>query len=162
MGSRTGVAQAVQALFEGQPLNLTEGRAVLHMALRADASDVFEVDGQSVVSDVMKERERCLAFAEAIRTGAHTGHTGQAIERVINIGIGGSDLGPRMAVQALAPDHDGPDVRFVANVDPADLQLALRGANPERTLFIVASKTFTTLETLTNARAARDWLVAAL
>ena len=160
--SERGVAQAVQALFEGQPLNLTEGRAVLHMALRADASDVFEVDGQSVVSDVMKERERCLAFAESVRSGAHTGHTGQAIERVINIGIGGSDLGPRMAVQALAPDHDGPDVRFVANVDPADLQLALRGANPERTLFIVASKTFTTLETLTNARAARDWLVAAL
>ena len=100
--SERGVAQAVQALFEGQPLNLTEGRAVLHMALRADASDVFEVDGQSVVSDVMKERERCLAFAESVRSGAHTGHTGQAIERVINIGIGGSDLGPRMAVQALA------------------------------------------------------------
>ncbi|QGG79912.1 glucose-6-phosphate isomerase [Litorivicinus lipolyticus] len=156
------VQGAISDLFAGLPLNLTEGRAVMHMAMRAEAGDDLKADGEAVMDDVLRERERCLVFAERVRSGQHTGATGARIERVINIGIGGSDLGPRMAVEALAPDHDGPDVRFVANVDPSDLYHALDGADPARTLVIVASKTFTTIETLTNARAARAWLVAEL
>lgn len=112
--------------------------------------------------DVLRERARCLAFADRVRNGEHRGATGQTIQTVINIGIGGSDLGPRMAVTALAPDHDGPAVRFVANVDPSDLWHALAGCEPATTLVIVASKTFTTIETLTNAQAARAWLVESL
>ena len=153
---------AIQQLFAGAPLNLTEGRAVMHMALRGTPDDAYQADGQGIMDDVLTERERCLAFAERVRGGQHTGATGKPIKRVINIGIGGSDLGPRMAVQALAPDHDGPELKFVANVDPSDLHHALAGADPETTLIIVASKTFTTIETLTNARVAREWLVSAL
>ena len=160
--SERGVEQAIQALFQGQPLNLTEGRAVMHMALRGTMDDAFEAQGEAVMPQVLAERARCLEFAERVRSGQHKGATGKQIERVINIGIGGSDLGPRMAVGGLAPDHDGPELRFVANVDPSDLYHALEDANPETTLVIVASKTFTTIETLTNARAARAWLVEAL
>ena len=160
--SERGIDQAIKDLFAGKPLNLTEGRAVMHMAMRAEAGDDCHADGEPVMPDVLRERERCLAFAERVRSGEHRGATGERIERVINIGIGGSDLGPRMAVGALAPDHNGPDLRFVANVDPSDLYHALEGADPAKTLIIVASKTFTTIETLTNARAAREWLVASL
>lgn len=157
-----GLSAAIEQLFAGAPLNLTEGRAVMHMALRGEAEDDFQADGEPVMQAVLSERERCLAFAESVRDGSHRGATGKAIESVINIGIGGSDLGPRMAVQALRPDHDGPAIHFVANVDPSDIQAALAQCDPETTLVLVASKTFTTIETLTNAQVARTWLVSAL
>ena len=132
------------AMFAGDTWNLTEGRAVLHMALR-DGTDAPSGD------DVAGVRERFLAFAEQVRAGSQ-------FDDVINIGIGGSDLGPAMATRALAPDHDGPNVHFVSNVDGAHLTDVIRNLNPQRTLVIIASKTFTTLETMTNARSARHWL----
>ena len=156
------LSQAISDLFAGQPLNLTEDRAVMHMALRADQSDQCMADGESVMQAVLDERTRCMEFAERVRDGRHLGATGQKIRSVINIGIGGSDLGPRMAVQALTPDHDGPAIHFVANVDPSDIHRALNACDPATTLVLVASKTFTTIETLTNAGVAREWLVSAL
>lgn len=156
------LSQAVTDLFSGAPLNLTEDRAVMHMALRGQASDNYQADGEPVMQAVLDERARCLDFAERVRDGRHRGATGEQIKHVINIGIGGSDLGPRMAVHALAPDHDGPQIHFVANVDPSDIHHALAACDPASTLVLVASKTFTTIETLTNARVAREWLVASL
>jgi glucose-6-phosphate isomerase len=153
----------IDAMFAGETLNTTERRAVLHVALRAPQGEKIMVDGRDVVAEVHATLERMRTFALQISTGAWKGHTGRRIRHVVNIGIGGSDLGPRMAVRALAPYAEpGLDVRFVANVDPADFAMAVTGIDAAETLFVVVSKTFTTQETLANARAARAWCVNAL
>ncbi len=144
------------AMFSGEKINETEGRAVLHTALRASGGTVL-VDGEDVMPGVLETRARCLAFAEAVRSGAFAGAGGRFTD-VINIGIGGSDLGPAMATLALAPYHDGPRLHYVSNVDGADINDTLQGLDPKTTLVIVASKTFTTIETMTNAQTARDWM----
>lgn len=150
-----GVAEARDAQFAGDPINATEGRAVLHMALRGEAEDGFAVGGVPVMPDVLAVRERMLQFADEVRADA-------AITDVVNIGIGGSDLGPEMVVRALRRSCSGPRVQFVSNVDGAHLESVLEGLDPAKTLFIVVSKTFTTQETMTNARAARRWVADAL
>ena len=148
-------------LFAGEAINVTEGRAVLHAALRGEGE--FRVDGRDVTADVAEVRDRMLDFAEGVRSGAVAASDGGRFTCVVNIGIGGSDLGPRMAVRALSPYRgEGPDVRFVANVDGADVADTLADLDPARTLFLVASKTFTTQETMTNAGTARAWVVDAL
>jgi glucose-6-phosphate isomerase len=154
-----GLAERRDAMFAGRPINATEGRAVLHTALRNPAGAVL-VDGADVMPGVRATLQRMEGFARDLRDGRIRGAGGR-ITDVVNIGIGGSDLGPAMAVEALRPYHDGPRVRFVSNVDGAHLHDALEGLNPATTLVIVASKTFTTLETMTNARAARDWIARA-
>ncbi len=158
-----GLREGVEAMFRGQHINVTEDRAVLHVALRAPANAQIEADGHDVVPQVHEVLGRMGAFAERVRAGDWTGATGRRITTVINIGIGGSDLGPSMAYEALAAFRH-PDLvcEFVSNVDGADMRAALAGRDPAETLFIVSSKTFTTLETLTNARSARAWLVDAL
>lgn len=156
-----GVAERRDAMFAGAAINSTENRAVLHMSLRAADSASFSVDGADVMSGIVTTRDRFLAFAEAVRDGSVAAPDGRPFTDVVNIGIGGSDLGPAMAVRALSPDADGPALHFVSNVDGAHLADTLKPLDPARTLFIVASKTFTTLETMTNARAARDWVAAA-
>ena len=149
-------------MFSGEHLNTTEDRAVLHTALRAPADRALIVDGQDVTADVHDVLERMSAFAESVRSGDWLGHTGKPITKVVNIGIGGSDLGPAMAAQALRTYADaGVSAEFVSNVDPADMTRVLADADPEQTLFIVASKTFTTQETLSNAHAAKRWLLEA-
>jgi glucose-6-phosphate isomerase len=150
------------AMFAGALINVSEKRAVLHTALRNPHASSVEVGGQDVAADVARELAKLFAFADGVRSGHLCGQGGQAFTDVVNIGIGGSDLGPAMAVPALAPYHDGPRVHFVSNIDGAHLADCLRLLNPATTLFIVASKTFTTIETMTNARSARAWLVAAL
>ncbi|KIT14793.1 glucose-6-phosphate isomerase [Jannaschia aquimarina] len=147
------------AMYAGEKINETEGRAVLHTALRAAPDAEITVDGQNVVPGVQETLTRMREFARAIRHGDFSGQGG-AITDVVNIGIGGSDLGPAMAVRALAPYHDGPRCHFVSNVDGADWADTARGLNPATTLVIVASKTFTTIETMTNARTAWDWMAA--
>jgi glucose-6-phosphate isomerase len=158
-----GLAEQALAMFAGARINTTEDRAVLHTALRAPRGAGVLVDGRDVTIDVHDVQGRFTAFAEAVREGKWTGHSGRRIRSVVNLGIGGSDLGPRMVAHALrgaAPRVL--DVRFVANVDPSDFAEATRDLDPAETLFIVCSKTFTTLETLANARAARQWCVTAL
>jgi glucose-6-phosphate isomerase len=150
-------------MFAGERINVTEGRAVLHMALRNRSGRPMTVDGQDVMPDVNAVLAHMRRFVEAVRSGAWTGHTGRRVRSVINIGIGGSDLGPAMAVQALQPfTHPGLELHFVSNVDGTHVSETLKRCDPETTLVIVASKTFTTQETLTNARTARDWLVGRL
>ena len=151
-----------EALFTGERVNATEGRAALHMALRGGTDEDAAVDGVAVLPKVEAVRERFLAFAEDVRSGLHGARGGGPFTDVIHIGIGGSHLGPEMAVRALRPDHDGPRIHFVSNVDGADLADAVAPLDPARTLVLIASKTFTTLETMTNARSARRWLGAAL
>jgi glucose-6-phosphate isomerase len=151
-----------ERMFSGVRINTTEGRAVLHTALRAPRDHVLHLDGIDVMPDVHAVLDAMSVFAMRIRTGVLTGATGEVFTDVINIGIGGSDLGPAMVTQALAPYHDGPRVHFVSNVDGAHLADTLKGLNPATTLIIVASKTFTTQETMTNALSARRWLVDAL
>ncbi len=153
----------IEAMFTGDKINTTEDRAVLHIALRAAPGTVIEVDGEDVVPDVREVLDRMRAFADQVRDGSWKGSTGKRIRNVVNIGIGGSDLGPAMAYEALR-DHSRRDLtfRFVSNVDGTDVVEATRDLDPAETLFIVASKTFTTVETLTNATTAREWLVAAL
>ncbi|MGK2348141.1 glucose-6-phosphate isomerase [Actinomyces sp. W5033] len=151
------------AMYAGEHINVTEDRAVLHTALRRPATDALAVDGQDVVADVHAVLERVYAFAERVRSGQWTGVTGKRITTVVNIGIGGSDLGPVMVYEALRPYvQDGLECRFISNIDPADCAEKVKDLDPETTLFIIASKTFTTLETLTNARMARDWFLTAL
>jgi glucose-6-phosphate isomerase len=151
------------AMFRGEKINLTEGRAVLHTALRASRDAVIEVDGENVVPGVHAVLDKMSDFAERVRSGAWTGHTGKRIRNVVNIGIGGSDLGPAMAYEALRAFTDRSlTFRFVSNVDGADLHEAVRDLDPAETLFIVASKTFTTIETITNAISARTWLLRGL
>ena len=161
-----GVAERYQAMISGEHINVTEDRAVLHTALRRpkDGAELvpaagFVVDGQDVDADVHATLDKVYAFAEKVRSGEWVGVTGKRIETVVNIGIGGSDLGPVMVYEALRPYvQQGLEVRFVSNIDPTDVSEKTVGLDPETTLFIVASKTFGTLETLTNARLARDWL----
>ncbi|MEO0321331.1 MAG: glucose-6-phosphate isomerase [Myxococcota bacterium] len=153
-----GLPAAIEAMFSGQRINVTEDRAVLHVALRADAPMAFE--GRDVVVDVHEVLGRMRTFTTALRDGSHLGHTGQTFTDVVNIGIGGSDLGPLMVCEALKPFwREDLTPHFVSNVDGAHLAETLKRLDPERTLFIIASKTFTTQETLTNARSARAWLV---
>ncbi|MFG3045574.1 glucose-6-phosphate isomerase [Streptomyces sp. NPDC048241] len=151
------------AMFRGDRINTTEDRAVLHTALRAPRDAVVEVDGENVVPAVHAVLDKMAGFADRVRSGEWTGHTGKRIKNIVNIGIGGSDLGPAMAFEALRPFTDRDlTVRFVSNVDGADLHEAVRDLDPAETLFIVASKTFTTIETITNATSARTWLLNAL
>ncbi|MER0238535.1 glucose-6-phosphate isomerase [Fulvimarina sp. MAC8] len=150
------------AMFAGAKINETEGRSVLHVALRAKPGDGFKSDGEPVGDAVQAVRWEMTLFADAVRSGEAHGATGKAITDVVNIGIGGSDLGPAMATLALAPYHDGPNLHYVSNVDGAHIADTIAGLDPETTLFIVASKTFTTIETMTNAQTARDWIVAKL
>jgi len=152
-----GVAQKRDAMFQGAKINDTEGRAVLHTALRNLDGDAVQVDGQDVMPEVLLTLTLMGDFAEAVRGGDFVGQGGR-ITDVVNIGIGGSDLGPAMATLALAPYNDGPKCHFVSNVDGAHISDVLRDLNPETTLVIVASKTFTTIETMTNARTARAWM----
>ena len=157
-----GVHERIDAMFAGAHINATEDRAALHVALRAPAGTRIVADGADVVRDVQAVLERMEAFSRSVRDGQWTGATGRAIRNVVNIGIGGSDLGPAMAALALRHYIDGPEPRFVSNVDPAAMREALRGLDPAETLFVICSKTFTTQETLVNAGAARAWCVAAL
>ncbi|MYV70069.1 glucose-6-phosphate isomerase [Streptomyces sp. SID2131] len=163
LAAATGVAELRDAMFRGEKINTTEDRAVLHTALRAPRDAVVEVDGENVVPGVHAVLDRMGDFAEKVRAGEWTGHTGRPIKNVVNIGIGGSDLGPAMAYEALRSyTRRDLTLRFVSNVDGADLHEAVHDLDPAETLFIVASKTFTTIETITNATSARDWLLAGL
>ncbi|MEU5883792.1 glucose-6-phosphate isomerase [Spirillospora sp. NPDC047279] len=163
LAEKAGLRRRIEAMFAGEHINVSEDRAVLHTALRLPEDAELVVDGQNVVQDVHAVLDKMGDFSRRVRSGEWTGHTGKPIRTVVNIGIGGSDLGPAMAYEALADFADaGITARFVSNVDPADISGALRGLDPEETLFIVASKTFGTLETLTNAKVARQWLVGAL
>ena len=150
------------AMFSGKHINITEDRAVLHTALRNLDGKGLTVDGQDVQKDVRSVLDAMSAFADAIRSGKAAGHTGKKITDIVNIGIGGSDLGPVMATLALAPYHDGPRTHYVSNIDGAHMHDTLKGLSAETTLFIVASKTFTTVETMTNAETARKWVEARL
>ena len=157
--------ERTKAMYTGVHINNTEDRAVLHTALRRPAEDEgkYIVDGQDTVKDVREVLGRIYAFADKVRSGEWTGVSGKKIETVVNIGIGGSDLGPVMVYEALKPYADaGISARYISNIDPNDLAEKTKGLDPETTLFIVVSKTFTTLETLTNAREARTWLLDAL
>ncbi|MBQ0849882.1 glucose-6-phosphate isomerase [Streptomyces sp. BH-SS-21] len=163
LAAATDVFGLRDAMFGGEKINTTEDRAVLHTALRAPRDTVVEVDGENVVPAVHTVLDKMSGFAERIRSGEWTGHTGRRIKNVVNIGIGGSDLGPAMAYEVLRSFTDrGLTVRFVSNVDGADLHEAVRDLDPAETLFIIASKTFTTIETITNATSARDWLLTEL
>ena len=158
-----GVETRRDAMFQGERINVTEDRAVLHTALRLPADAHLVVDGHDVVADVHDVLRRVYDFADQVRSGDWTGVTGRRIETVVNIGIGGSDLGPVMAYEALKPYADaGIECRFISNIDPTDCATTLAGLDPETTLFIVSSKTFGTLETLTNARLCRAWLLDGL
>ncbi|MFJ3923563.1 glucose-6-phosphate isomerase [Streptomyces sp. NPDC090022] len=163
LAAATGVAELRDAMFRGDKINTTEDRAVLHTALRAAPETVVEVDGENVVPGVHAVLDRMAAFSDRVRSGEWKGFTGKRIRNVVNIGIGGSDLGPAMAYDALRAFTDRDlTVRFVSNVDGADLHEAVRDLDPAETLFIIASKTFTTIETITNATSARTWLLAGL
>ncbi|MFE3470530.1 MULTISPECIES: glucose-6-phosphate isomerase [unclassified Streptomyces] len=163
LAAATGVKELRDAMFRGERINTTEDRAVLHTALRAPRDAVIEVDGENVVPAVHAVLDRMAAFAEKVRAGEWTGHTGKPIKNIVNVGIGGSDLGPAMAYEVLRSFTDRSlTVRFVSNVDGADLHEAVRDLDPAETLFIIASKTFTTIETITNATSARDWLLTEL
>ncbi|MFG2645342.1 glucose-6-phosphate isomerase [Streptomyces sp. NPDC048370] len=163
LAAATGVAELRDAMFRGEKINTTEDRAVLHTALRAPRDAVIEVDGENVVPAVHAVLDKMAAFADKVRAGEWTGHTGKPIKNIVNIGIGGSDLGPAMAYEALrAYTQRDLTFRFVSNVDGADLHEAVRDLDPAETLFIVASKTFTTIETVTNATSARNWLLTGL
>src|ERR1700748_1357102 len=163
LAEERGLKQHIEAMFRGDKINITENRAVLHVALRAPRSESIIVDGEDVVPGVHAVLDKMTAFADRVRSGAWKGHTGKRIRNIINIGIGGSDLGPVMAYEALKY-YSQRDItfRFVSNVDGTDFAEAVRDLNAEETLFLVASKTFTTLETMTNAHSARDWALAAL
>jgi glucose-6-phosphate isomerase len=163
LAKRAGVESLRDAMFAGEHINVTEHRAVLHVALRAPRDERIDVDGQDVVPAVHSVLDKMSAFADQVRSGEWTGYTGERIRAVVNVGIGGSDLGPRMAAEALA-DFAHPDItaRFVANADATDFLEATDGLDPASTLFVISSKTFTTIETMTNAHTARDWCVNAL
>ncbi len=163
LAEESGLRARIDAMFGGQKINITENRAVLHVALRAPKGESIFVDGENVVPGVHAVLDKMAAFADRVRSGAWKGHTGKRIRNVINVGIGGSDLGPVMAYEALKY-YSQRDItfRFVSNVDGTDFAEAVRDINAEETLFLIASKTFTTLETMTNAHSARDWTLAAL
>ncbi len=163
LADEVGLKGRIDAMFRGDKINTTENRSVLHVALRAPRGTGIVVDGHDVVPEVHAVLDRMTGFANRIRAGAWLGHTGKPIKNIVNVGIGGSDLGPVMAYEALR-HYSQRDLtfRFVSNVDATDFAEAVRDLDPAETLFIVASKTFTTLETMTNARTARDWSLAAL
>jgi glucose-6-phosphate isomerase len=163
LANECGLRSRIDAMFKGEKINITENRAVLHVALRAPKSESIFVDGEDVVPGVHVVLEKMAAFADRVRSGAWKGHTGKRIRNVINVGIGGSDLGPVMAYEAMKY-YSQRDMafRFVSNVDGTDFAEAVRDLNAEETLFLIASKTFTTLETMTNAHSARDWSLAGL
>ncbi|HVX62240.1 MAG TPA: glucose-6-phosphate isomerase [Pirellulales bacterium] len=163
LAEQAGVRERIDAMFRGDKINVTEDRAVLHVALRAPEGESILVDGQNVVPEVHAVLDKMAAFANRIRSGEWKGYTGKRIRNIVNIGIGGSDLGPVMAYEALRHYSDrGLTMRFVSNVDGTDFVEATRDFEPDETLFIVSSKTFTTLETLTNAHSARDWCLRSL
>src|SRR3954470_8748130 len=163
LASRARLAERTAAMFAGEHINVTEDRAVLHTALRLPRTATLVVDGVDVVAEVHGVLDRMASFADAVRSGTWLGHTGKRIKHVINIGIGGSDLGPHMAYDALQFYSDRAiTFGFVSNVDGTDFAENVHGLDPAETLFIISSKTFTTLETLTNAHSARDWVVTAL
>jgi glucose-6-phosphate isomerase len=163
LADEVGLTDRRDAMFRGEHINVTEDRAVLHTALRLPGDATLVVDGQDVVTEVHDVLRRVYDFAEKVRSGAWTGVTGMRIRTVVNIGIGGSDLGPKMAYEALAPyRQDGLECRFISNIDPSDAATTLAGLDPASTLFIVSSKTFGTLETLTNARLCKAWLLDGL
>ena len=163
LARQSGLAERTEAMFAGERINTTENRSVLHVALRMPRDEVLLVDGTDVVAQVHEVLDRMAAFANQVRSGDWRGFTGLPITAIVNIGIGGSDLGPVMAYEALRYYSDRHvSFRFVSNVDSTDLAEATRDLNPAQTLFIVSSKTFTTLETLANARSARDWLISGL
>jgi glucose-6-phosphate isomerase len=160
LADQSGLRARIDAMFGGEKINVTEGRAALHVALRAPNGEAISVDGQNVVPEVHAVLDKMADFSRRVRDGHWQGHSGKRIKNVVNIGIGGSDLGPVMAYEALKyySDH-ALTFRFVSNIDSTDLVEATRDLDPEETLFIVSSKTFTTLETMTNAHSARDWLL---
>jgi glucose-6-phosphate isomerase len=163
LAEESGLRARIDAMFAGEPINVSENRSVLHVALRAPRHESIQAAGKDVVPEVHAVLDRMGKFAESLRSGSWKGHTGQSITAVVNIGIGGSDLGPVMAYEALkAYSKRDLTFRFVSNVDGTDLAEAVRDLDPARTLFIVSSKTFTTLETMTNATAARDWSLKGL
>src|ERR671912_1620921 len=163
LADEVGLAQRRDAMFAGEHINVTEDRAVLHTALRLPKDASLVVDGADAVPQVHEVLEKVYAFADKVRSGEWTGVTGKRIETIVNIGIGGSDLGPVMVYEALQPYvQEGLTARFVSNIDPTDVAEKTKDLDSETTLFIVASKTFTTLETLTNARLARSWLLEGL
>jgi len=163
LADEVGVTRRRDAMFAGEHINVSEDRAVLHTALRDPEGTHLQVEGRDVVADVHDVLRRVYAFADSVRSGSWTGVTGERIRTVVNIGIGGSDLGPVMAYEALAPyRQDGLECRFISNIDPTDAATTLAGLDPATTLFIVSSKTFGTLETLTNARLCRAWLLEGL
>ena len=157
-----GLEEKRDAMFKGEPINRTEGRAVLHTALRNRSDDPVIVDGRDVMGDVREVLSRMAIFSEGIRSGEITAHDGGPFTDIVNIGIGGSDLGPVMTTLALAPYHDGPRLHYVSNIDGAHIADTLKQLDQNRTLFLIASKTFTTIETMTNARTARKWIADAL
>jgi glucose-6-phosphate isomerase len=163
LADESGLRERIDAMFHGEKINITEKRAVLHVALRAPKEATISVDGKNVVPEVHEVLDRMEDFSKRVRNGAWKGHTGKQIRNVVNIGIGGSDLGPVMAYEALRHYSErSMTFRFVSNVDGIDLVEATRDLDPAQTLFIVSSKTFTTLETMTNAKSARDWLLQGL
>ncbi|MDD5066623.1 MAG: glucose-6-phosphate isomerase, partial [bacterium] len=158
LAEAAGVKEYAKRMFRGEKINWTENRAVLHTALRNNSHAQVKVDGQDVMPAIRAVRERMKKFSEQVRSGQWTGATGKKINHVVNIGIGGSDLGPKMVCEALKHYADGPKIHFVSNVDGTDISETLKHLDPETVLFLVASKTFTTQETMTNARTARKWL----
>ena len=163
LADQTGVLKHRDRMFAGEKINGTEGRAVLHTALRRPATDVLMVEGKDVVASVHEVQERMFAFADKVRDGQWTGITGKPLTTVVNIGIGGSDLGPVMVYEALKPyAKDSMEAYFISNIDPTDVAETVKDLDPETTLVIVTSKTFTTLETITNAHVVRDWLLTKL
>ena len=163
LAEQTGVADLRDRMFAGEHINITEDRAVLHTALRRPATDSLTVDGQDAIADVHEVLEKVYAFARRVRSGEWVGITGKPVKTVVNVGIGGSDLGPVMAYEALKPYvQEGLECRFISNIDPTDAGETTKDLDPETTLVIVASKTFTTLETITNAKVVRAWLLDAL
>ena len=163
LAEQSGVRGAIDSMFRGDKINTTEGRAVLHIALRAAKGTKIIVDGQDVVPQVHEVLDKMAAFSDRVRSGAWKGHTGKRIRNIVNIGIGGSDLGPVMAYEALRHYSDRSlNLRFISNVDGTDLAESVRDLDPAETLFLVCSKTFTTLETMTNAQGAREWLLKGL
>ncbi|MEM7236013.1 MAG: hypothetical protein AAF517_27855 [Planctomycetota bacterium] len=163
LANASSLGDAIDAMFSGEKINFTEGRAVLHTALRNRSSREVLVDGKDVMPDVRSVLDKIRSFVSDVHSGAWVGSTGKKVTDIVNIGIGGSDLGPYMATEALCPyAQPGVSVHFVSNIDPSHIVETLKRVDPETTLFVVASKTFTTQETLTNARTARAWLVEKL
>ena len=161
LAEESGLRERIDAMFRGEKINVSEKRAVLHVALRAPKDEVIKTDGKNVVPEVHAVLDKMAAFSDRVRSGEWKGHTGKRIRNVINVGIGGSDLGPVMAYEALR-HYSQRDMtfRFVSNVDGTDFAEAVYGLDPAETLFVISSKTFTTLETMTNAHTARAWALA--